>query len=301
MSTRHYEFVKMTWEEIDRAAQAGRLALIPAGTIEDHGPHTPVDVDVVISGGICRRVAEQISDEVVLMPQVTLGYSPHHVDFPGTITIRWNTFIEWCLDYTRSLIHHGFTKILFVNGHGSNRPVLEMAARLTVVEHPGVHCAAMSWWECTAVREEVNRHRESEVVSHACELETSLYLHFDPEHVYMDKAKRDVHPYRTPHFWSDLVGYSPPGFRNAVGMTEYWSTVTEQGAMGDPSKATAEKGRRAAEAAVAEIIDIVRELKSRPVRSRVPHQTHLRDRAGELMRGGPHQPFVGGRAWGGQR
>lgn len=277
--TKKFVFEKLTWPEINEAVRDGRLALIPAGTLEDHGLHTPVDVDVVLSGSICRKVAETIPDEVVLMPQVTLGYSPHHIDFPGTITIKWNTFIEWCLDYTRSLIHHGFDKILFVNGHGSNRPVLEMAARLTVVEHPEVHCASLSWWELTEVRKVANAFRESECVAHACELETSLYLALDPEHVYLDKAIQEIAAAnRTPHFWSDLAGWSPEGFRNAVQLNEYWSTVTDNGTMGDPTKATAQKGQLLLDAAVKELVDIVREFKARPIRPRVPHQYKLTGR-----------------------
>ena len=68
---------------------------------------------------------------------MTHGYTPHHMQFPGPITIDWKTFVEHLLDIGRSLIHHGFSRILFVNGHGSNVPLVEMPARLLMVEHPG--------------------------------------------------------------------------------------------------------------------------------------------------------------------
>ena len=193
-------FEKLSWPEIDAAAQDEKLILLPVATIEDHGPHLPVDTDVVIVTAICERAAELIPEELILMPTVKIGYSPHHMDFPGTITIRWNTFVEYLLDILRSLIHHGFYKILMVNGHGSNAPLAEMATRLGVVEHPEAQCASVSWWELADVRKVVAEFRESEVASHACELETSLYLAIDSDQVRMDKAERDITVPMSPHF-----------------------------------------------------------------------------------------------------
>ena len=267
-------YEKMTWSGIDSAAQAGKLVLLPVATIEDHGPHLPVDTDVVIVSAICRRTAELIPNDVVLMPTVKFGYSPHHMDFPGTVTIKWNTFVEYLLDILRSLIHHGFYKILMVNGHGSNAPLAEMASRLGVVEYPECLCAFVSWWELSDVREVVAEFRESKTTSHACELETSVYLAVDPDRVKMDKAEKDLTAPISPHFYSDLVGGRPgPEFKNPVHLTEYWSTVTQNGVKGDPTKATAEKGRRVLNAAAKELVEILNELKARGVRKRVPHQS----------------------------
>jgi len=269
----HYRYEKMSWPEVDKAAVDGRVVIIPAATLEDHGRHLPVDTDVVLANGVCHAAARRIPDEVVVLPPVTHGYSPHHIDFPGTITIDWKTFVDYVLDITRSLVHHGFRKILLVNGHGSNRPVLDMAARLTVIEHPYAHCGALSWWELTKVREEFAKMRESEWVAHACELETSVYLALDPDNVEMDKAEEDTSFNKSLHFWSDLAGAPPAGYRNAVGLTEFWSTVTRDGVKGDPTKATAEKGRALVAAAAEELVAIVREFRERPVVRRTAHQS----------------------------
>jgi creatinine amidohydrolase len=274
LKTDSFLFEKLSWPEIDAAAQANKLILLPVATIEDHGPHLPVDTDVVIVTAICQKTAESIPDELVLMPTVKFGYSPHHMDFPGTVTIRWNTFVEYLLDILRSLIHHGFHKILMVNGHGSNAPLAEMATRLGVVEHPESQCASVSWWELADVRKVVAEFRESEISSHACELETSLYLAIDPDRVKMDKAVRDLTVPMSPHFYSDLVGGLPrPEFKNPVRLTEYWSTVTKNGVKGDPTKATAEKGKLILETAAEELAEVLRELKARPIRERIPHQS----------------------------
>lgn len=268
-----FRYEKMTWPDIDRAAVDGRLVLIPAGTLEDHGRHLPVDTDVVLAQGVCQAAASRIPQEVVLLPPITHGFSPHHIDFPGTITIAWKTFIDYVVDINRSLVHHGFRKILIVNGHGSNRPVLDLAARLTVVEHPYAHCAVVSWWELTRVREVFAGIRASDWVAHACELETSAYLALEPDHVDMSQAERDVSFEKSPHFWSDLAGAPPEGYRNAVALTEYWSTVTRDGVKGDPTVATRAKGESLVNAAADELVDIVREFKARPIRPRVAHQS----------------------------
>jgi creatinine amidohydrolase/Fe(II)-dependent formamide hydrolase-like protein len=93
----------------------------------------------------------------------------------------------------------------------------------------------------------------------------------------MDKADEDISVPMSPHFYSDLAGGKPRSdFKNPVRLTEYWSTVTENGVKGDPTKATAAKGRIIIEAAARELAEIIQELKERPIRPRIPHQSHRR-------------------------
>lgn len=268
-----YLYASLTWPEIDQAAKQGKVIIIPVGTIEDHGPHLPVDTDVVIAEGVCYRVAKLVPEEVLLMPPIYYGYSPHHIDFPGTVTVTWSTFINHTLDITKCLAHHGFKKIILINGHGSNRPVLDLATRLTIVECPDVHCGYLSWWDLSSVREEVKEFRESERTGHACELETSLYLALRPELVKMQLAVKEI-PAMSSHFWGDLVGQKPrPEFKNPVVMAEYWSTVTASGICGDPTKASAEKGERILKTAAGEIAEIIREFKNKPILPRKDHHS----------------------------
>src|SRR3954453_13748229 len=268
-----YEFAKLSWPQVNEAAAAGKVALVPAAALGAPAPPLPIDTDVLIAEAVCPRTAELAPDDLVLLPCIVVGYSPHHIDGPGTITARWDTFVEYVRQITGSLAYHGFRKILILNAHGSNRPVLDLAARLTIVENPDVQCGYLSWWDLTRVREAVAAFRESDSTGHACELETSVYLAVDPAHVRMELARRDVNPWMTKHFWSDLVGQSPPGHANPVFMTEYWSTVSETGTWGDPTVATAEKGEAILRAASEELVEIVRELRERPLGPRVPHQT----------------------------
>jgi len=262
-------YEKMKWPEIKKAAEEDKCILVPAGIIEDHGPHLPVDTDILIARGICKLAAEKMDGEALVAPPVTHGYSPHHMDFPGPLSITWDTFIRHTLDILKSLIHHGFRHILVVNGHGSNASCLDVSCRLAMVDHPDTRCAMVSWWQLSSVVKLVGEIRDSEVTSHACELETSLYLALDEHSVDMSKAVCELSLPWSDHFWTDLVGAPKRPHRNRVAMTEYWSTMTSSGVVGDATVATREKGLKILDAAADEIKEVCREIKERPWRPRV--------------------------------
>jgi len=267
-----YRYAEMTWPESNDAVKQGRVAVLPVATYEDHGYHLPLDVDVVLATEICERAVARIPAEAVLIPAVTHGYSPHHMDFPGTITIRWDTFINYVKDVCLSLAHHGFTRILIVNGHGSNTAPLEMSARLTVVETEGrVLCASVNHWGVRKLREAGKQIRTSDFggTSHAGEYETSLYLALRPDLVQMDKAVDERTPL-PPSFQTDLLaGKRPDG--SIATLMPYWSSMSTSGVRGDATKATREKGERFLEAAVEGLIELVQELKTMELPPRQDH------------------------------
>src|SRR5919199_858438 len=172
---------RLTWPEVRRAAAEDRVCLIPVATLEDHGPHLPIDTDLRLTEEICRRATETAPDEIVLLPGIPHGYSPHHMDFPGPITIGWDTFTRYLVDVGSSLARHGFRRLLFLNGHGSNQNLVEMADRLVAVDHPNVLAAAAFHTSGAEAARVIAQVRESERggIAHACELETSMYLAID--------------------------------------------------------------------------------------------------------------------------
>lgn len=261
-----YRFAEMIWYEIKEAAAQDRVAVLPVATYEDHGPHLPVDVDVLLSNEICERAVARIPAEAILIPPVNHGYSPHHKDFHGTITITWDTFIRYVKDVCVSVAHDGFKRILLVNGHGSNTSPCDMAARLTIIDTQGeVLCASVNHWGIRKVREEGKTIRESDFggTSHACEYETSLYLALRPELVEMDKAVDERAPL-PPSFQTDLLaGTHPQG--SSANMNIYWSARTASGVMGDATKATRAKGEKFLTAAVDGLIELIREFKETPI------------------------------------
>lgn len=261
-----YRFAEMIWNEIRDAAAQDRVAVLPVATYEDHGPHLPVDTDVVLCSGICERAVARVPSEAVLAPPVPHGYSPHHMDFHGTLTIEWDTFIRYVKDVCCSLAHHGFKRILVVNGHGSNTSPLDMSARLTVIEYESrVLCASVNHWDVRQAKTEGAKLRDSDYggTSHAGEYETSLYLALKPDLVEMDKAVDERSP-MSPSFKTDLLaGAHPEG--SVARLIPYWSAQTASGVMGDATKATVEKGEKFLEAAVAGLVELIQELKAQPI------------------------------------
>lgn len=257
-------YAKLTLEEV-RDADKDRVVILPVGATEDHGPHMALDTDTLLVGNIADGVARAAPDEVLVMPPIPYGFNEHHKDFPGVIWIQPETLVAFVTDVTKSLAHHGFRRMLILNGHGSNHPVLDLAARKTVIETEAI-CVFASYW--TLMPEAIAAHRTSPQggIAHACEFEASLYLHLDPEHVRMDRARAQVvHDPDSRYFNLDLAGS-----RRAM-LMRWWSEQSPDGTMGDPTVATADKGRLFFDAAVTETLGLVREIRALPFPGRRDH------------------------------
>ena len=259
-------YAEHTWLELRELARRDDVVIvIPTATLEDHGYHLPIDTDVRLVEAIARGAVERVNAtadgaRAMLFPTAVHGYTPHHMDFPGTVTLRWNVFVESVLDCGRSLCRHGFDRILLLNGHGSNAPLGDMAARLINVEHRGAVAMASTLYLTTPESvQALERERDSGPggMSHACELETSLYLALEPELVQMDKAVSEI-PAWSEHVWSDWPGAGPLSYM------PHWSGLTRSGVMGDATVATAEKGRALLERARQEAAGFIWEVASRP-------------------------------------
>ena len=124
-----YRYEKLTWPEINDAVEMGKVCVVPCGSVEQHGPHLPLDVDIVCPQGIAYGAGKEVPDRLLVLPPVWWGYTAHVMDFPGTVNTHYETFIRLVLDITKSLAYHGFKKIILLNGHGSNMPNLDLAAR----------------------------------------------------------------------------------------------------------------------------------------------------------------------------
>ncbi len=269
-----HRFAEMIWYEVKEAAGNDRVAVLPVAIYEDHGPHLPVDTDVRLVTEIAERAVARIPEEAVLVPPVTHGYSPHHMDFHGTLTIDWDILVKYVKNVCNSLVHHGFKRILIINGHGSNAAPLELAARLTIMENEDeVLCAFASHWGLRKVKEVGKQIRESEYggMSHGGEYETSLYLALCPDLVDMSRAVDERSPL-PPSFQSDLLaGGHPEG--STASLIPYWSTKTASGVMGDATLATKEKGEKFLEAAIEGLIELVREFRSTEIMPRRDQHT----------------------------
>jgi creatinine amidohydrolase len=261
-----FRYEEFTWPEIKEAVVQNRVAVLPVGTVEQHGPHLPLVTDVLTATEMSRRAVESVPEEAILMPSVYYAFNEHHLDFPGTIAVEGPTFVNYITDIGKSLAHHGFRKILLVNGHGSNVPFLDAAAR-NITNHSEAVCAMAPWWNLLP-RELITELRESSYpggMAHACELETSVLLYLRGDLVQMDKAETDFPPQSSEFFFWDLEKPSPVFFQ------EFFSRYSRTGTSGDPTKATAEKGRRFVEAVVERLVDLIRDFRARQIRPRFDH------------------------------
>jgi creatinine amidohydrolase len=265
-----WRYEKLTWEEINEAVALGKVCILPCGSVEQHGPHLPLDVDIVCPTGIARGAGAAASGDLLVLPTVNYGYMGHVMDFPGTVNVDFEHYIHMVLDLTKSLAYHGFKKVILLNGHGSNMPNLDLVSRRHNLETDG-ECLLVAWWDLLKADPEfLPSWRESRYpggCSHACELETSLYLYLDEENVRKDRVRTEFASYNlegSPFLWNDLLGRSP------AALISWTSSYSRTGVIGDPEKATREKGRLAYEEAVRQLVALARWFRRRP---RDPRET----------------------------
>jgi creatinine amidohydrolase len=258
----------LTWPEINDAVADKKIPIIAVGSVEQHGPHLPLKTDWFQAHKIVEEAAVRSEERLLVMPPMHYGYITHAMDFPGTITIHWQHLIEFCLDITKSLAYHGFKKMILVNGHGSNSPILELVARRTNLETDAI-CATLGWWRLLSVDPAAtSKWRETGFPSgaHAEEMETSMILHLDPETVKMEHAGNFQPPDSSKFLWSDITKGSGP-----VGIISWTSLAGTNGTFGRADLGTAEKGKIIFEEAVKQLVAFVKEFDAMPLKTRVDH------------------------------
>lgn len=263
-----YRYVDHTWPEIGEAASLDKVVILPVGSVEDHGYHLPLDMDHQVEK-ICLEAGRRRPDLFLVAPLVPYGFNLHHLDWPGTVHVASETFIAYVKDVCKSFAHHGFRKILIVNGHGSNMPNLDLVARKVILE-TNAHCACLIWTDlCMDVFSKM-RETPWPGSGHADEIETSLYLHLSPERVQMDKAVKEIPASwaSSKYFFLDLERGAPVSFM------DWWTRWNVSGVVGDPTVATADKGRELWETTVARLIELAEEYRTLPIAERVDYHRH---------------------------
>ena len=263
-ASEEFRYAKLTWPEIEDAVEAGKVCIVPCGAVEQHGPHLPLDVDILCPTEVAFAAGRTRPDQVLVLPTVSYGYTGHVMDFPGTINTHFEHFIHQVLDITKSLAYHGFKKIILLNGHGSNWPNLDLVARRTNLE-TDAECLPIQWTNLLTIDKDfLPSWRESAFpggCAHACELETSVYMYLDPDNVRMDKIANGTISYNeenNPFNWVDCFATGP-----ATGLS-WTASYSETGVLGEPELATVEKGKRAFDESVHQLLTFVDYFKDRP-------------------------------------
>lgn len=255
---------KLLWQEMWRheledAAKNGTVVILPTGSVEQHGPHSPMDVDIISSFSIAVETAIKAEGQAIVAPPVWFGFAHYNKGFAGTISLSMDTYRNLILDVCRSIKSNHFDRIIILNGHGGNHaPNTTIKHQLTEED---IFVLSMSWWEL--VQEEMKALSTSDGadVGHGGEWETSVQLYLRPKLVAVEReiADRDL----TNPFSKDVQKFMP-GW-GAFGERRR-DTEKGTGTMGNPKAASAEKGRAIVDAASRKLAMVVREYHDLPVR-----------------------------------
>ena len=232
-------FDDLTVPEIAALDRERTMLVLPVGSVEQHGRHMPVGTDTLLAQSVALGAAEKLLGRVAVLPPPWYGFSAHHMQFAGTVTLQASTMIALVEDIVGSVVDHGFRRVLILNGHGGNGGVIDvLASTLGHRFHGKARIASTTYFQLG--REAIAALRESEPggMGHACEFETAMMLAVRPDLVAMERAVATHPDPGSRYLTTDLIGAS------AIRTYHDFSDLAETGALGDPTLATPEKGAR---------------------------------------------------------
>jgi creatinine amidohydrolase/Fe(II)-dependent formamide hydrolase-like protein len=227
------------------------VAVVPVGSCEQHGPHLPIDTDAYDAFWLSLKAAEKAQCAIVA-PPLSYGVSSHHMDFPGTVTLSPYTLEQVAYEVIYSLIKHGFKKILFENGHGGNTPALEAAVqRIKADTNAFVVIDTVS-----LIPDFIEKFIENPYDAHAGEFETSTTLANRENFVVKERIKKPK--IKLPNSKYTKIGLKETGPKVSLGFRT--KEISETGVIGDPTKASKEKGEAAWKLAIETLADLLKKL-----------------------------------------
>lgn len=233
----------------------GSVAVVPVGSVEQHGEHLPVATDTILAESITQLGVDRVADDlpVLVTPAVWTGNSPHHESFGGTISVGVHGLLDHLEGVAASVLDDGFDAVLFVNGHGGNRATVADAVSTVGAAHDA-QVLGVTYFELAGPVVDEIRESDTGGMAHAGEFETSLLLHLYPDLV--DEDAIDGEPMAEPYdrAASDMFDEGP------LAVYRSFEEYSASGAVGDPHLATAEKGERIAEYLGEELASLFREI-----------------------------------------
>ena len=241
---------ELTWQEAEESIRKVDVALLPVGSIEQHGPHLPLDTDAFDADYLARRVAEACSDpKPLVLPLISFGVSYHHDAFKGTLSVSNDTLSRFVYEIGMGAARNGIKKLVVINAHGGNSPALSYAAQMINRDANIFVCVD------TGETSDVDIYQLIETPNdvHAGEIETSTTLAIRPQQVRMEQARRSV-----PKFASRYLNFTS---KRAVMWYGHTQKISSSGVLGDPTRASAEKGQKIWEIMMAHLVALVEDLK----------------------------------------
>ncbi|AHV96305.1 creatininase family protein [Paenibacillus sabinae] len=243
-----YLLTHMTWPEVEEALKTVKIAIIPLGAHEQHGPHMAESCDSVLAEEMGKRLTEALHPLALMTPVINMGVSPHHLHFPGTISLEPATLIAILRDMVSSLRNYGIRNFLVLNSHGGNQSTLGVAAGILSTE---LDVRFMYAKTTASAKDVMDRLIDSRLYGHSCEREVSEALYLAPWLVRQDKlASGDI----SEGDWRKLR----PG--NPIQGFYYYEEMTRNGCIGNAPAGSPEIGEEIVETAVSRLAAAAREL-----------------------------------------
>jgi len=240
----------LTWPEAEKYLEKMDVAILPVGSIEQHGPHLPLDTDSFDAAYLANQVAAACSEpKPLVLPVISYGVSYHHEGFKGTISINNDTLSKLVYEIGISLARNGIKKMVIINGHGGNTPSLNFAAQM--INRDAQIFVCVDSGETSDV--DIYRIVETPNDVHAGEFETSTSLAIRPHLVKKPLADKSI-----PEFSSRYLNFTS---KRGISWYAYTKKISDSGVMGDPSKATAKKGKKMWQIMIAHLVTFIEDLK----------------------------------------
>ncbi len=221
---------RLTAPELRALAERDAVVVLPVASLEQHGPHLPVWTDSFIGHAVAVRAAELCTDlPAVVLPPMWLGLSEHHFPFGGTISLDYATFAGVMRCIVRSVMADGFSRVMLFNSHGGNNDPLAVSARELAHEF-AIPVLTATAPQLAAAQIAATLTTQGGM-QHACEAETSVWLHLDPAQVRQDQVAAS--------FSAD----QPAATGGVTRFRSFAERAPGTGVRGDARAATAEKGR----------------------------------------------------------
>ncbi|MBI2371776.1 MAG: creatininase family protein [Deltaproteobacteria bacterium] len=244
MKGRH-ELLELTQPEVEAILRRSGLALLPTGSVEQHGPHLPCGTDYLASLVIGRQVAERL--DALLLPFAPMGVTPFHMSFAGTITLRPETYMALFEDVCESAIQHGARRLAVINWHEGNTASINLAAAAVRRRHPVQMAVVQACWVAYEL------YGQECGLTHGGELEVLPILAYDPSLVALERATNPspMEPARR----MDALRRRRTAYPIIADVRELYPT----GWYGEPQRATPEKAKEFLDRVSERVAELIRE------------------------------------------
>lgn len=251
-------FPYLTWTDIQAMPDKENVVIVqPIGAIEQHGAHLPLAVDSAISVAVLGKALAELDPDIpaYALPPLYYGKSNEHWHFPGTITLSTQTLLAILMEVAESIYRAGFRKLVFMNSHGGQPQILEIAARDLHQQYEDFAVFPLFTWKVptiSTIATDLLIPKELQLGIHAGDAETSLLLSILPDQVKMDRAAAEY-----------PLGEPQSGVLSMEGALPFaWMTrdLSKSGVLGDPTTASKEKGDRLLSALVTGWVQVLEDI-----------------------------------------